>query len=56
MCRAGVLLIFEILLGGLNVSSEVAVLLSLLDIGHLIELRLFPELDVILIVFLTHSA
>ena len=54
--RAGALIIFKILLGALNVSPEVTILLSFLDIGHLIELGLFPELDVIIIVLLAHIA
>jgi len=56
MRRARALPVFEILLGGLNVSAKVTILPSLLDIGHLVELGLFPELDVIRIVLLTNLA
>ena len=38
MRRAGSLPLFQILLDGLDVSAEVAILLSLLDIRHLVEL------------------
>ncbi len=56
MRRAGALPILEILLCRLDVSPKVAVLLSLLDILHLMELRLFPELDIVIIVLSTNTA
>lgn len=41
------LLILQVLFGRFNVSAKIPILLSLFSIGHLVELGLFPEFQVI---------